>query len=536
MENLIKRALPWLFILLSSLYGFGQETAFTYQGSLASGGVPANGSYDLRFTLFDTNSGGAALAGPVTNSATAVSNGLFTTAVEFGAGVFAGSNYWLELAVRTNGGGSFSALSPRQAILPTPLAIYSASAGNAVTATTAGSASSAAMAGNANIAAMATNSPFGPLGTACTNAASAFMSASVFVFTNATIYTSTNTQASAAFGYASTQGATNNVVMDFNHVSKTNEPGITWSINNFDGLYGSLFVNSTHGGPVASVVNSEMDLNAGNFLAIVPGVGTGLGYGHIQIGGSGVAQVRSYNQFYMNVPTNLYPSGLMGWRTVWNSNTSFEPSFEPGLRSRINQTNGTANRMIWELDIYPDDGQNDAWTDSGLLTAQQFFFGTNVPGNFVWGANLTGGIQTVQTNSVLVGTNQITITGNLTDGNPNSDDWTLPNLGGVSDALLAWSGSSVVVADNSGQDFRVASSSGHTSTNALLISGQQWGYTFLPTGGLTVGGNGNPGGTVMIHTNSSFPSPAASYGQFVTSNYDLYWVTPTKTNLVVLGH
>src|SRR5438093_13491872 len=86
---------------------FAQGTAFAYQGQLASGGAPANGRYDLTFTLFNTNTSGIAIAGPVTNSATAASNGLFTTTVDFGSGVFTGSNYWLELAVRTNGSGSF---------------------------------------------------------------------------------------------------------------------------------------------------------------------------------------------------------------------------------------------------------------------------------------------------------------------------------------------------------------------------------------------------------------------------------------------
>src|SRR6185312_4849066 len=32
------------------------------------------------------------------------------------------------------------------------------------------------------------------------------------------------------------------------------------------------------------------------------------------------------------------------------------------------------------------------------------------------------------------------------------------------------------------------------------------------------------------------PSPMSGAGTFWSSNYDLYWVTPTKTNLVTLGH
>src|SRR4051812_39499403 len=86
----------------------GQSTAFTYQGWLNSGTSAANGVFDLRFTIYDAPDNGTAIGQPVTNSLTAVSNGLFTVALDFGAGVFAGANRWLEIAVRTNGGGAFT--------------------------------------------------------------------------------------------------------------------------------------------------------------------------------------------------------------------------------------------------------------------------------------------------------------------------------------------------------------------------------------------------------------------------------------------
>jgi hypothetical protein len=107
-----------------------QGTAFSYQGRLNSAGSPANGSYDLAFTLFATNAGGTPTAGPITNLATPVSNGLFVAAVDFGPGVFTGSNFWLDIAVRTNGGVSFSGLAPRQPITPIPYAVMANSASN----------------------------------------------------------------------------------------------------------------------------------------------------------------------------------------------------------------------------------------------------------------------------------------------------------------------------------------------------------------------------------------------------------------------
>lgn len=100
-----------------------QGTAFTYQGRLDTTNGPANGIYDLRFTIYDAASGGAVVAGPVTNSPMTISNGLFTVSLDFGAGVFDGSSRWLEVAVRTNSGGAFALLAPRQAVTATPYAL-----------------------------------------------------------------------------------------------------------------------------------------------------------------------------------------------------------------------------------------------------------------------------------------------------------------------------------------------------------------------------------------------------------------------------
>ncbi len=115
-----------LLLLLSTIADqpstFAQGTAFTYQGRLNDGANPANGIYDLRFAIYDLNSGGAQQGNLVTNAATGVSNGLFTVALDFG-NQFPGANRWLEIGVRSNGGGAFSVLSPRHQIRATPYAI-----------------------------------------------------------------------------------------------------------------------------------------------------------------------------------------------------------------------------------------------------------------------------------------------------------------------------------------------------------------------------------------------------------------------------
>ena len=105
---------------------FAQGTAFTYQGQLNAGGTPASGNYDLTFSLFNTNTTGTPLAGPVTNAAVSISNGLFTVMIDFGSSVWNGRTNWLEIGVRTNGASGFTTLAPRQQVTPTPYAITAA--------------------------------------------------------------------------------------------------------------------------------------------------------------------------------------------------------------------------------------------------------------------------------------------------------------------------------------------------------------------------------------------------------------------------
>ena len=112
-------------------------TVFTYQGFLKNAGQPANGNYDLKFTLYNAASGSGQVSSPVTNAPVIVTNGAFTVSLDFGA-VFNGDARWLEIGVRTNGSsGSFSTLSTRQLLTPSPYAIYAPSAGLAATAGTA---------------------------------------------------------------------------------------------------------------------------------------------------------------------------------------------------------------------------------------------------------------------------------------------------------------------------------------------------------------------------------------------------------------
>lgn len=108
---------------------FGQGTAFIYQGLLNDQSTPANGVYDLEFAMYDAATNGDQLGMTLTNTATSVSNGLFAVSLDFGP-VFTGQYCWLDMSVRTNGGSTFTELSPRQPIQSVPYAIMANNASN----------------------------------------------------------------------------------------------------------------------------------------------------------------------------------------------------------------------------------------------------------------------------------------------------------------------------------------------------------------------------------------------------------------------
>jgi len=105
-------------------------TAFTYQGRLMDGGGAAEGSYDLRFALFDAASGGLPVGSAVTREDVPVADGLFSVTLDFGAAAFTGGARYLEVAVRPGAStGAYTTLSPRQALTVAPYALYASAAG-----------------------------------------------------------------------------------------------------------------------------------------------------------------------------------------------------------------------------------------------------------------------------------------------------------------------------------------------------------------------------------------------------------------------
>ncbi len=125
----------------SAAVGLAQPltTAFTYQGELTAAGSPPTGTYDLRFRLYDAATGFTQVGSTVCVDNVAVTGGLFTVSLDFGAQFF-GQQRFLEIDVRSDTGlncsnsAGYSTLSPRQSIVAAPNAIYAIAAGTATSA------------------------------------------------------------------------------------------------------------------------------------------------------------------------------------------------------------------------------------------------------------------------------------------------------------------------------------------------------------------------------------------------------------------
>ena len=112
---------------VSNVLGQG-ATAFTYQGQLRSSGTNVTGTTGLIFALYNSSIAGSQIGTPITNSV-AVSNGVFTVNLDFGAGAFNGTARWLDITVSNLPANQ--ELSPRAQILPTPYATFAATAATA---------------------------------------------------------------------------------------------------------------------------------------------------------------------------------------------------------------------------------------------------------------------------------------------------------------------------------------------------------------------------------------------------------------------
>src|SRR5215471_12650811 len=120
-------------------------SAFTYQGRLSDGGQPANGNYDILFSLMDASTNGSPVGPTLPIPNVPVHDGYFTVELDFGTNAFNGNSRWLDIGVRTNCNclANYTLLSPRQPLNAAPYAQFSVNAAQATTATSATTANTA---------------------------------------------------------------------------------------------------------------------------------------------------------------------------------------------------------------------------------------------------------------------------------------------------------------------------------------------------------------------------------------------------------
>ncbi|MCC5877319.1 MAG: hypothetical protein JJU11_13940 [Candidatus Sumerlaeia bacterium] len=141
LATLLLLGLPAGFTIASAQTSI--STAFSYQGSLMDEGIPANGTYDFSFALFDAVEDGDRIGSTLTVNGQSVVHGLFTTSLDFGAGVFGEDARWLEISVARDG-EALTLLIPRREIEAAPQARFALEASVAQTASIADTAGDAA--------------------------------------------------------------------------------------------------------------------------------------------------------------------------------------------------------------------------------------------------------------------------------------------------------------------------------------------------------------------------------------------------------
>lgn len=157
-KALLLLALPVLACLVHPLVAPAQTTAFNFSGRLAEVGLPVNGTYDFRFTIYGSPDLNDVISGPATNNQVGVKGGVFNTKLDFGDQAFAGATRWLRVEVRRAGTTTYTNLSPRIEITASPYAIRAKSAavadnisGGAVVRSLNGLTNNVTLAAGANI-------------------------------------------------------------------------------------------------------------------------------------------------------------------------------------------------------------------------------------------------------------------------------------------------------------------------------------------------------------------------------------------------
>ena len=324
------------FAFLQCPIVFGQGTAFTYQGLLSNVGTgqAVNGSYDFVFALYAAATNGTPVAGPITNATIHVSNGVFVTTIDFGD-VFTGSNYWLDIAVRTNQSATFIELAPRQPISSTPYAMVANRANNLtgiaasslVTNNETGVSLTGSFLGNGvgltNINGSAISS--GTIADARLTANAALLNASSQTWNVA----GTNIFGAVVISNANTANVPLQIYTNLNATNGNSTMIQMGTVANPAMSYFGL--NPGHGGVGDG---SEFTIGA-NQIAIV---GTGGSGGRIQVGGQGLVAPWAITLQDVGFASSGVPytanGGIVDWKYGWwDGSTAFRPQFDTAISS-----------------------------------------------------------------------------------------------------------------------------------------------------------------------------------------------------------
>lgn len=126
-----------LILVITASASVGQSSTFTYQGKLFETLGPANGTYQMQFSLWDAVTDGSQVGLIITNNSVTVSGGVFKVDLDFNSpticpGCFNGNPRWIEIAVKKPADATFTTLTPRQPLTSAPYSIRSLNAENAV--------------------------------------------------------------------------------------------------------------------------------------------------------------------------------------------------------------------------------------------------------------------------------------------------------------------------------------------------------------------------------------------------------------------
>jgi hypothetical protein len=349
---------------------FAQGTAFTYQGQLNAAGGPASGVFDFVFSLYQTNLLGSPVVGPVTNFAVPVSNGYFLTTIDFG-NVFTATNYWLDIAVRTNGATTFTELAPRQSLTPTPLALYAATADNvngAVMVDSNGIVTSPAdfFTANSNAITTVIDAATNALQKAnnlsdVTSATAAahnlglgaadsptFLNLNVNLETTGGVLLSSNSTVSQPIQIYTNAASANGNGYNMIQMGVASDPGIF-----------SMWLNPMHGGTPASFSHSELDWSLSRWAIINNENGNG---GVIQVNGQGLLGLWALCFQDQGSGTSGKPAALSGGLIAfrhgsWNGAAAVRGAMDITI-SAVNTNGDNGTLTLFNSYSFPNDAND----------------------------------------------------------------------------------------------------------------------------------------------------------------------------------